>query len=613
MLNQSQQAAACHGSGPCLVIAGPGSGKTTVLTERICYLVEELHIPEEQILVVTFTREAAREMQNRYLWKAKAKETKVTFGTFHRIFFQILKEAKGYQTDDIISGNKKHKLLETCRKELGIEASLQELSEEEEALLKDAFEAKKEKLHLLDFDDMIVKCRKLLSENQPVLEKWRDRFQYFLVDEMQDMSDGQYEILRMLAYPRNNLYMVGDDDQAIYGFRGANPSIMLGFPKDYPDARQIVLHVNYRCRKQILGCAMELISHNKHRFAKEIQSASGKDGRVEVKNFENPMTEAAYVVSWMKKRKEQYPEETIGVLFRNRMQALILAEQCKQKEVQYSFTDNGSSLLCHWITKDIRSYLRMAYDTVYREDFLLVANKPNRGISRYGLDHRYIDLAGLALEYRQDAATYGKLLELQQNLTLLGKMRPYAAINFIRKGMGYEGFVREYATKSGMDMDVYLRVMEELGDLSKDFPDGTSFVEFLLQDTESVAKTTKASICFHTYHGAKGLEFDRVVLLDVNDGITPSKRAEGETALEEERRMFYVALTRAKKELVICTIEQRGNELLYPSRFLQESNCYASSDASASSNMRSKTLDTASNSSSEAMLSRIGAPSASSL
>ena len=610
MLNQSQQAAACHGSGPCLVVAGPGSGKTTVLTERICYLVQELHIPEESICVVTFTREAASEMRRRYLWKAKSNGSRITFGTFHHIFFQILKEDAKYEASDILTGQKKHRMLENCRKQLGYEELLSELSEDDMAKVQEAFAKKKDQLHVLDFDDMIGKTKSLLLENQQVLEKWRNRFTYFLVDEMQDMSDEQYEVLQLLAYPKNNLYMVGDDDQAIYGFRGANPSIMLGFPEDYPGAKQIVLHVNYRCRPKILEHAMALISNNKQRFSKDIKAAARKEGEVSYVTYKDAMEEAQAVAKRIAGMLEEHEAETIGVLFRNRMQAMLLSEELKAREVGFYFKDSGNQLLGHWITRDIASYLRMSLDTVRREDMLHIYNKPDRGLTRYSFNQTYIDLAGLALEYREEPQVRDGLLLLEKQLFILKELRPFAAMNFIRKGIGYEGYLVEYAKKSGAPVEEYLHVLEELSELSKEFADGNAFLTFLnseLPQDSDVELDRRISL--HTYHGAKGLEFDRVILLDVNEGVTPSKRAESMEAMEEERRMFYVALTRAKKELVLCTVKQRANELLYPSRFLQECGIYASS---SSSNIALNTSDTVANSSSDAMLSKTGVPSSSS-
>ena len=583
MLNQSQEAAASHGSGPCLVVAGPGSGKTTVLTERICYLVNTLHIPEESILVVTFTREAATEMRRRYLWKAKSKETKVTFGTFHSIFFQILKEEANYTTADIISGSKQVGLLEECRRKLGLQAGLAELNEEEKGRLHRLYRQQKDGRHLLDFDDMIRKTGELFHAHPEVLAKWQQRFRYFLVDEMQDMSDGQYEILRLMASPLNNLYMVGDDDQAIYGFRGANPSIMLGFERDYPDAKRIVLHINYRCRPAILTPSMKLIAHNKARFEKEISAAARKTGIVSYQGFSDPMTEAKAVASKVEEFLAADEKETVGILFRNRIQAIFVAEELRVREIAFSFKDSGNRLLNHFITADIRAYFRMALDTVYGEDLLLVANKPNRDIPRWCISGKYIDLGGLAVSMCRDATVCTALRKLQKDVDVLSGLSPFAGLNYLLRGMGYEGYLRELAHKRGVSYEYYSGILEALLDLSKEFRDGTSFLAFLSSEEVEPVAQRNASCCvfLHTFHGAKGLEFDRVMILDANEGVTPSKHVETEEGLEEERRMFYVAMTRAKKELCISAVEKRQNELLYPSRFLKESGIYSSSDASS--------------------------------
>lgn len=582
MLNQSQQAAASHGSGPCLVVAGPGSGKTTVLTERICYLVDTLHIPESAILVVTFTREAATEMHRRYLWKSKSRETKVTFGTFHSIFFQILKEEASYTTADILSGAKRTRMLEECRQKLGLQAGLQELSESEQDRLHRLYEKQKDERHLLDFDDMIRKTKELFGKQPEVLEKWRNRFRYFLVDEMQDMSDEQYEVLQMLAAPRNNLYMVGDDDQAIYGFRGANPSIMLGFEQDYPDAERIVLHINYRCRPAILQSSMALIGHNKKRFDKDIQAAARKRGLVEYKEFTDPMSEAKAVVEAVEAWLDSEEKDTIGILFRNRIQAIFITEELRRKEIPYAFKDSGNRLQQHFITQEIRAYFRMALDTVYGEDLLLVANKPQRDIPRWCIQAKYVDLAGLAVAQCQDATLSAAIRKLDKDIGILAGLSPFAGLNYLLRGMGYEAYLEALAKKRGISFELYRTILESLLDIAKEFREGKAFLAFLSSEENDapLASNVRSRVFLHTFHGAKGLEFDRVIILDANEGVTPSKHVSSEEEIEEERRMFYVAMTRAKKELCIGAVERRQNELLYPSRFLKESGIYSSSASS---------------------------------
>ena len=342
--NPSQLRAIAHLSGPMMVLAGPGSGKTSVIVERTAYMTREGKIPPSSVLVVTFSRAAAKEMKERFLKFTRQTSTAVTFGTFHGIFYGILKQAYNLGAGNILSEDEKYTIL----KELTLEHG-QELAQEgdfPEDVAKEISIVKGGRISLehyyssccpdevfrqiytgyqktirqrrkLDFDDMLLCCYELFNKRRDILAAWQNKFQYIMVDEFQDINHLQYDIVRMLAKPRNNLFIVGDDDQSIYHFRGAKPEIMLNFTKDYPEAKQVLLDVNYRCSSNILQTAMNVIDCNKKRFPKQLSTPNKAGSPVKLLEYENPREEYMSLAAALKKRLDR--EETIedtAVLFR---------------------------------------------------------------------------------------------------------------------------------------------------------------------------------------------------------------------------------------------------------------------------------------------------------
>mgnify|MGYP002308507645 CR=1 FL=1 len=331
-LNEAQSKAVSHVDGPMMVIAGPGSGKTTVITKRIKYLIESAGVSPADILVITFTRAAAGEMQQRFRAMTPGKEYPVRFGTFHSIFYWILKTAYGQSMLRVISEEEKRgnieQILHTMElsyenKEEIVSSIVSQVSlvkcdmmDVENYYSKDmpehAFrelyrrlDAELKRRKLIDFDDMMVLCYELLTARPDILDKCRSLFPYIMVDEFQDSNRIQYEIFRMLANPRQNACIVGDDDQSVYGFRGARPEIMLNFTKDYPKAETVLLNVNYRCSKNILRTAMEVIGCNTRRFKKQLDTPNEEGMPVTCKEFDNPREEYMCVVAALKKRMER--------------------------------------------------------------------------------------------------------------------------------------------------------------------------------------------------------------------------------------------------------------------------------------------------------------------
>ena len=325
-LNKAQKEAVSHKEGPCLVLAGPGSGKTLTIAKRIEYLIKVYKVRPEEILVITFTKYAAGEMRDRFQYVMEGRRLPVTFGTFHGIFYGILKWAYKLDRSNILSEEEKNQLLKEILKQMDWEQTeksqeadfLQELSEEignvgnnavdiefyeSRRFPKDKFrelyriyETEKKKYRKLDFEDMLIWCRKLFLERPDLLAKWQEKYHYVLVDEFQDINQVQYDVIRMLAAPENNLFIVGDDDQSIYGFRGAKPGIMKDFMRDYPEAKRILLDINYRSNAHIVKGALRVIGHNKDRYEKEIQPFREAQETVHVQETQDPLDESKYIL-----------------------------------------------------------------------------------------------------------------------------------------------------------------------------------------------------------------------------------------------------------------------------------------------------------------------------
>ncbi len=360
--SKEQLQAIHHGDGPMMVLAGPGSGKTFVITHRIQYLVEHYGVPPEEILVITFTRAAALEMQERFERLMGGIGQNVTFGTFHAIYFQILKRSYHYEQSAIITEKEKREYLkEALEQNLEEEESgdsyipllLNDISKiKNEGLLPDGFQAaylpdgcfqkifddyqnRMRMKRKLDFDDMVLLCRQLLQKQPELLAMWRDIYRYILIDEFQDINRMQYEVVKLLSAPRNNLFVVGDDDQSIYGFRGSDPSIMLGFPEEYQDSETVLLKENYRCTEQIVKSAVKLIDHNKNRFIKKLRAKKEGDRDVILTGSDSKEAEAEEIVTLIKAYRQYGDYRDIAILFRTNLSASFLAQKLSQEQIPF--------------------------------------------------------------------------------------------------------------------------------------------------------------------------------------------------------------------------------------------------------------------------------------
>ncbi len=604
--NKAQKEAITQKDGPIMVLAGPGSGKTLVITRRIEYLIRHHKVKPEEILVVTFTKAATAEMRERFLRLMEGKYLPVTFGTFHGIYYGILKWAYRLNADNILSEEEKGAIIREAAE--GLEEEL-EIDDEKEFLsgisseigsIKnnrldlDSFESNqcspeafrsiyreyeriRNRRRKLDFDDMLVLCYDLFKKRPDILKKWQQRYTYILIDEFQDINQVQYDVIRMLAAPQNNLFIVGDDDQSIYKFRGARPEIMLGFKKDYEDAKEILLDVNYRSTKNIVYGAQKVIMKNRSRYEKKIVTLNEKGENVHIQETRNPVEESRYVLGQISEElKKGVPLSEIAVLYRTAMEPRALVETLMEYNIPFQMKEHVPNLYEHFIGRNLCAYLRMATGKRERKDFLEVMNRPIRYISRSAVENGEVSFESLRKFYCDKEWMLDRIDQLDVDLRILKQMTPYAAIQYIRKKIGYDDFLRDYALTHKMKLEDLTEVLHEIQERAKEYKtieEWFAHIEQYGQELEQKAKRNQYNpnaVSLLTMHGAKGLEFHSVFLIEANEDVCPYKKAEVVEDMEEERRMFYVAMTRAKKRLVISYVKERNGKPMLPSRFVHE-------------------------------------------
>ena len=601
--NASQTRAIHHKNGPMLVLAGPGSGKTLVITERTKYLIEVCGIDPAQILVITFTKAAATEMKRRFQRKMN-RSCPVTFGTFHAVYFAILKHAYNYSADNIASEEQRYQCMReiiakehltyedetefitsllgeiSLVKNSGIEIANYYSKNCAETVFRKVYRQYHEFLYknrLIDFDDMLVYTKELFEQRADILAAWQNKYRYILIDEFQDINRIQYDIIKMLAGERKNLFIVGDDDQSIYRFRGAKPEIMLHFKDDYPEAETVLLDVNYRSVKNIVTSAGYLIGHNKERFQKKIEAADQGDIPVEWQLFESQRKENARIIWDIQEAVEKGAKyEEFAVLFRTNTQPRLLMEQLMEYNIPFRTRDTVPNLYEHWIAKDIFAYIRIAMGSRERRDFLQIMNRPKRYISRESLDEETVAFDVWEWYYEEQPWVAKRIEKLESDIRMLERLSPYAAINYIRKAIGYDEFCTEYADYRRIKADDLFDVLDELLDAAREYKTYDAWFDHIenytkeLQEFYRVQNQNPNSVALATLHSAKGLEYENVYIIDVNEGVMPYKKAVLEPEVEEERRMFYVGMTRAKKNLHLFSVRQLNHKDAEISRFIKE-------------------------------------------
>lgn len=618
--NEQQNKAIVFNTGPALVLAGPGSGKTFTTVERVRYLIEVHKVDPSHILVITFTRAAARQMRDRFFARMEGKFHPVTFGTFHAVFFQILKTSCHYGSDSILTEKEKREYLRIVLRAMPDEFPEEEGFEEgllsEIGYLKNAgsippgfqsaflemplfqkvfvgFQKQLLQMGKLDLDDFAAAVRHFFLTKPQVLSAWQQRFSYILVDEFQDINAAQYSAVKLLAGEKRNLFVVGDDDQAIYGFRGSDPSLMRSFAEDFPEAVQIRLSVNYRCSAGIVETAGRLIAHNRERFEKKIEAGKkshgalikmpkeavwqplSKDASVLTAGFLDRRMQAKCLADTMGRLLKEENGKSIAAIFRTNTDCALLAEALEAAGLPFHMREKLKSPYAHPVCQDLFAYLKFAKVSRERGLFFQIMNKPCRYLSRQKVAAGQVAFPALAEGYRDKPYMRQIVLTMQRDVSRMAGMDLYAAVNFVRKGMGYDGYLQKQFRKEAYEeavkmADFFQDSVREFSSVEKLERHILDYEQTLSEACQKTEQDEKEAISLLTMHGAKGLEFDLVFLPDCNEGIVPHKKSMRGKEVEEERRMFYVGMTRAKERLYLSWVSGTDKEPGFASRFLSE-------------------------------------------
>ena len=648
----NQEKAIIHTVGPALVFAGPGSGKTYVTVHRIKHLVITEGIDPSHILVITFTKAAALEMQERFFRLMEPERPPVRFGTFHAVFYHILKQSAQYRGYSVITESEKIKMIRqitrihkrfSCIQEEDLEEviasvneyletscvnalSLQKMKEEDIIFLSKEYESYLREFHQMDFGGIIRHCRTLLKNEPSQLALWQSRFQFILIDEFQDISPEQYEIIRLLAAPEHNLFIVGDDDQSIYGFRGASPDSMQNFMKDYPDANRIFLDVNYRCNREIVEAAVKVVSENRNRVDKNISAVHVNGSGFQIKVFENDAEQEQFLINEFLKKKNGGELNRCAIICRTNYDCAFWAQTLRRNDIPYSMKEAPKNPFEHFVIRDIMAYLALADERLERRHFLRIMNRPVRYFKRESVPSGQVSQEEMLEYYRNSSEMTKEVNRLFRDLDNLHGKNLYLQIHYIRRVIGYERYIKEkYDTDRAAEL---MRTVSDFQEFTKNFSAYADLSDYISQYAETLHQNKERpgksielredrkadTIRLITMHASKGLEFDAVYLPDCQEGKVPSVKSQTAEEIEEERRMFYVAMTRAKCELCITAYKGKSGKDT-PSRFLKclcQSSSSTSSSNSEESRYSSKASATASYSSSSSIYSSSGSSFASS-
>ena len=603
-LNENQKQAICHETGPMLVLAGPGSGKTTVLLCRILRLLEKGLAKPDQILALTFSKAAAEEMKERFR-RAKGPEG-VAFGTFHSVFFRILRRKYGWSTDRVFQEEERRAVLRNMLEEAKwdipdleeyISVFLSQLSlmnSELESVntfepagipavefrkLFHTYERYKERHEKLDFDDMLTMCHHLLKTDAEARTAWQGKYRFILVDEFQDVNRAQFECLRMLSEEHRNLFVVGDDDQSIYAFRGARPDFLLQFPMLYPDAQRVTLNTNYRSTDRVIALAERVISNNEVRFAKEMHGTGIDGDKVTFFLADDVTAEADRIAEKIADLMDEgVALSEMAVIYRTNLQGGVFARALYKKGIPYELRESGANVYDHWIAKDLLAYLFLAENEESDSALRRILNKPKRYIGRdllaeaekmpYTLMRSFFACPSLK-KWQEE-----HLENLRADLNQIRRKNVYDGLKYIRKVIGYDEYLEEFAVYRRTSAQVLWEIADEVMETARDCEDVKQFRERLeemsrqMQGQNSHRERKRSGVQLMTMHGAKGLEFSAVFLPSLIEGVVPHEK--GLEQVEEERRLFYVAMTRAEEKLCLSAVRRRYEKETKPSRFLAE-------------------------------------------
>ena len=603
MFTEEQGMAIEWNKGPLLVLGTPGSGKTTVIINRINNLIYGYNVLPSNILVITFTKAAANSMKERFLDLTELEDTRVRFGTFHSFFYWIIRTAYSNRGElKVISEGDKRQVIRSILLEINrelydndeiISNAISQLSviasdmihidnyystsmsQSDFRLMYNKYQQYKKDNGLLDFDDMLSQCYALLRERNDIRSRIREMYPYIMVDEFQDTNLLQYEILKLLAYPDGNIYVVGDDDQSIYGFRGARPDILKSFVKEFDNVNVIRLSYNFRCPINIVNASSEMIADNNNRFDKELKSARSEYGSVDVINISDVTKENNEIINKVRDALARGVKPSdIAVLYRTNIEPRRLMYRLREEGIDFSVRDSLPDIFSHPVVIPILSYIYYSLGDHKRSTFINFMNKPVRYISRDLLLKEEVEIEELIRLTEDKDYLNQALRRLNSELRTISKLSPYAAVNYIREAIGYNKYLKKKAEENSADFDEYMDVLNEFQAMMKE-PEDFAEMDDMIRDYRAMLKASinegqsKDGIQLMTLHSAKGLEFDEVHIINAVEGFIPHKKSKSVYEIEEERRMFYVGMTRSRDRLYIYVPRIMNDKPCSASRFIK--------------------------------------------
>ncbi|PLR82060.1 ATP-dependent DNA helicase Rep [Bacillus canaveralius] len=616
-LDLNQMEAAAHTDGALLVLAGAGSGKTRVLTARTAYLINEKNIDPKNIMLVTFTAKAAAEMKtrlSRYPATGPDKTRQLVAGTFHSIFYRILSfhDPASWSSEKLLKQTwRKEQIVKEAGKALGLDdkefafdLALLQISywknsllspsqvkpdtewEEKTVFLFNAYEKSKQSQSLFDFDDMLVGCYHLFLDSPDILGMYQNRFQYFLIDEFQDINKVQYELIKLLSASTKNVCAVGDDDQSIYAFRGSNPAYLLEFEKDFPDAKIVVLSENYRSNHEIVSTANRVISENKQRRPKEMKAQFCENhSPVLFYPFDEEQEATMIVTDIQEKIAAGADPGDFAILFRTHTASRAVFERLAHSSLPFKVDNEAESFYDRFIIKGMLAFLKLSLNEDDQSALqpilpaLFMKQAVIRDVKANSILNDCSLLEALSRVKTGFAFQERKLKKLVPVVRSLSALSPLTAIETVEKELGYQEFVK----KRGNEGNSTEKGSDDLRDLkvaARNFTNIREFIEHaehmmaMMKEVKAIGRQLEKAITLSTIHKAKGLEYDTVYLLGAVDGSMPHDHAleafriGNSGPLEEERRLLYVAITRAKDQLYISVPEQRRGKIAQQTRFL---------------------------------------------
>ena len=613
-LNENQLKAVNHLDGPCMVLAGPGSGKTRVITYRIANMVVNKNIKPTSILAISFTKASSIEMKNRALSLSNDfRMNKVTYGTFHSVFFRILRYFENYNIESILDEKTKRIGLKNILKGLNIENAdddetigqvINEISYvknelmdkrdfKSEVLTNDEFikvynfyEEYKQQMNKIDFDDMLIKTYELLKNNKAALDRVRSVYRYILVDEFQDINKVQFEALKLIANPSNNIFVVGDEDQSIYGFRGSRPDFLLEFEEYFSNTKKVLLDINYRSKGEIINIANRLIEKNTNRYEKVIKCGQGNGAKVNYISPEDSEEEAVYIAKDIKNKvQEDYTEYTdFAVIYRTNIQSRALVDVFMDMRIPFVVKDSIVTIYDHWAAQDILAYLRIGVNPNSNKDWIRIINKPFRYISKDNLNLIKDEpdfINSLINKCDLHPKQVKTINDLDIDISYVKGLNPKNAISYIRTTLDYDRYILDYCANRKIKTNGLIEILNELESSATNFKTIQEYLEHIERVKSEIVdnKNNKETdgVIFTTMHSAKGLEFKNVYIIGTNEGTIPHEKSyeiddeeKKNDQIEEDRRLMYVAITRAEENICISSPINKYGKRVSKSRFVED-------------------------------------------